>query len=167
VNAGLDTTIYRNTSALLMGTSNATTNYWFPPAQVENPNSLVTPTTPLVTTQYYLYAISDYRCTNVDSVIVTIDPRTIVLLPTGFSPNGDGVNDVFRIAKALNIKTLVSFAVYNRWGERVFETNDINEGWDGVYRGQMQEVSTYVWYVNAKTYEGEDLVRSGNVTLVR
>lgn len=167
VDAGLDTLIYRNTPAILSGTANVSYIYWYPGQYIESPFQLTTPATPLNTTMYYLYAISEYGCSNFDSVLVTVDGHTELLLPTAFSPNGDGLNDLFRIARYLNIETLMEFAVYDRWGGKVFSTQNINIGWDGRYNGHDMDIGTYVWTVAARTYDGEDIVRSGNVTLVR
>ncbi len=167
VDAGNDTLIYRNTPAILSGTSDVSNNYWYPGDYVESPFQLTTPATPLVTTMYRLYAISQYNCSNYDSVLVTVEPYTVLLLPTAFSPNGDGVNDVFRIVRYLNIQTLEEFAVYDRWGQKMFGTEDITQGWDGTYNGRKQQMGVYSWIIKGKTYDGEDIVRSGNVTLMR
>lgn len=89
-----------------------------------------------------------------------------LLVPTAFTPNGDGVNDFFRILNT-NIK-LLNFTIYNRWGEMVFSTADITEGWDGVYKDVPQAMSTFVWtceYVITKT--GKRKSAKGNVTLLR
>ncbi|MBP6515544.1 MAG: gliding motility-associated C-terminal domain-containing protein [Chitinophagales bacterium] len=168
VDAGLDTLIYRNTEAELHGISNANRYYWTPSDYLENPFALETKATPLYSTAYYLFVISDYGCTNYDSVRIIVEPKTQVLLPTGFSPNGDGVNDIFRIMQpTLNLKTLLEFSVYNRWGEKVFSTADVSEGWNGTFKGVAQEMSVYVWYLIGKTYDGETVYKKGNVTLVR
>lgn len=167
VDAGLDTTIFRNTDAILKGTTNGKTYYWFEGTTVREPFNYTTAATPLNTTQYYFYAISEYNCVNRDSVTIFVEPYTVLLLPTAFSPNGDGENDLFRIAKYLNIQTLFEFAVFNRWGEKVFTTNDFNAGWDGTYKGRNCNMEVYTWYVKARSYDGEDILRKGNVTLVR
>ncbi|MBK8472749.1 MAG: gliding motility-associated C-terminal domain-containing protein [Sphingobacteriales bacterium] len=87
-------------------------------------------------------------------------------MPTAFSPNGDGQNDVFR-AQASGTITDYYLVVYNRWGQMVFETTDLNAGWDGMFNGQQQEMGVYVYYARY-TFAGdnEDLLR-GNVTLLR
>jgi len=121
----------------------------------------------LVTTTYYLYATSAFGCVNLDSVVVNVEPYTLILVPTAFSPNGDGENDVFRIAKYLNIKSLQEFAVYDRWGQKVYSTDIITDGWNGEYRGHKQDIGVYVWYVKALTYDNESVFKKGNVTLVR
>jgi gliding motility-associated-like protein len=168
VDAGLDTLIYRNTEAELHGVTNAPNFYWLSSVYLANPLSLETKATPLNTTTYYLFVISEYGCTNFDSVRVIVEPKTQILIPTGFSPNGDGVNDIFRIMQpTLNLKTLLEFSVYNRWGEKVFSTNDATEGWNGTYKGVAQEMSVYTWYLIGKTYDGEDIFKKGNITLVR
>jgi gliding motility-associated-like protein len=89
------------------------------------------------------------------------------LLPTAFSPNGDGVNDVFRISKWLNIEKLESFNIYNRWGELVFNTLDIDAGWDGTYKNYPQPTCSFDWVVKAKDYDGNIIIKSGIVTLIR
>ncbi|MCX6181049.1 MAG: gliding motility-associated C-terminal domain-containing protein, partial [Bacteroidetes bacterium] len=94
-------------------------------------------------------------------------PKTQILIPTGFSPNGDGVNDIFRIMQpTLNLKTLLEFSVYNRWGEKVFSTSDVTEGWNGTFKGTAQEMAVYAWYLVGKTYDGEDVFKKGNVGIV-
>jgi gliding motility-associated-like protein len=106
-------------------------------------------------------------CKNRDSSRILIYGKTVLLIPSGFSPNGDSKNDIFRISKHLNIKTLNSFEVYNRWGEKVFSTNKINEGWDGTHRGEPANTGVYVWKIEATTFENEKFYESGNVTLIR
>jgi gliding motility-associated-like protein len=170
VDAGLDTLIYRNTEAELHGISNANRYYWTPSDYLKIHFALGNQSyTALYSTAYYLFVISDYGCTNYDSVRVIVEPKTqVLLLPTGFSPNGDGVNDIFRIMQpTLNLKTLLEFSVYNRWGEKVFSTADVSEGWNGTFKGVAQEMSVYVWYLIGKTYDGETVYKKGNVTLVR
>jgi gliding motility-associated-like protein len=61
----------------------------------------------------------------------------------------------------------MDFKVFNRWGELVFETNDINIGWNGIYKGVQQEMEVYVWTLSVSFSNGKAAVRSGNVTLLR
>ena len=167
VNAGNDTSIYRNTNAILNGTTNASKYYWYPDEFVEHPLELTTNAAPLFTKDYLLFAVSDYGCVNVDTVRINVTAYTLLLLPTGFSPNNDGANDVFRVANYLNIQKLEAFSIYNRWGELVFTTTDINKGWDGTFKGKPQELGVYSWVIRATTYDNESIVRGGNVTLLR
>ncbi len=167
VEAGNDTSIYRDLPVFLNGTTTGSEYYWFPGDNVVSPFNVSTLAYPEKSQWYYLYALNRAGCVAVDSMFVTVVPFTQLLLPTGFSPNGDGVNDVFRIVRSLNIKELKWFRVFNRWGQLVFETNRVEAGWDGQFKGEPQPLSTYVWTLRAITKDGEEINESGNVTLVR
>jgi gliding motility-associated-like protein len=86
-------------------------------------------------------------------------------VPNAFSPNNDGVNDVFI---PLNYGLLnYEFRIYNRWGELIFETNDTTKGWDGYYNGVEQELDVYVYVVSGNGEDGVHYSKQGNFTLVR
>jgi gliding motility-associated-like protein len=93
-----------------------------------------------------------------------------VAVPTAFSPNGDGVNDKFgAVYNCAEIKS-VALRVFNRWGEKVFETKDMNEKWDGFYKGLPQPLETYVYYLNVEAVENSKpkaFNLMGNVTIIR
>lgn len=89
-----------------------------------------------------------------------------VFVPTGFTPNGDGVNDWLRPIGA-GISEIKFFRVYNRWGQLVFSGNENNRGWDGRINGQLQSSGTYVWQVSAVDYLGAGFFLSGTATLLR
>jgi gliding motility-associated-like protein len=165
-NAGLDTTIYRADSVLLIG--NGGIEYlWQPDIALSDAQSQTTYARPFNTTTYVLQVTDVNGCKNFDSVTIFVDTTTLILLPTAFSPNNDGVNDVFRIVRLLNIERMVEFRVFNRWGALMFETRDLRAGWDGTLNGEPQPVEVYQFYVKAVTYDGETIVEKGNVTLVR
>lgn len=167
VEAGPDTTIWRGTDAYLHGTSSVSNYFWEPSTWLQSAFDLNTSAAPPQTTWYYLFAIDTLGCINHDSVLITVIPYVVLDIPTGFSPNGDGMNDVFRIVKYLDIAHLNEFAVFDRWGEKVFSTDNIAEGWDGDFRGKPAPVGVYVWTLTATTEEGEEIARKGNVTLIR
>ena len=167
VDAGPDTTIWRDTYATLHGTANVTTYFWDPSTWLENASLLNTTASPPQTTRYYLFGIDQYGCKNKDSVLITVIPHTELLVPTGFSPNGDGVNDEFRIVRSLNIEKLFEFSVFDRWGEKVFSTTNIDQGWDGTHEGQPSPLGVYVWIIVAQTKDGQEISKKGNVTLLR
>jgi gliding motility-associated-like protein len=89
-----------------------------------------------------------------------------VFVPTGFTPNNDGINDVLRPVIA-GMKQLNYFQVFNRWGQLVFSTSRSGEGWDGRVRGEVQANNVYVWMVKAVDYNGNPYFKRGTVTLVR
>jgi gliding motility-associated-like protein len=88
-----------------------------------------------------------------------------VFVPNTFTPNGDGKND-FLFVRGLKVDE-VYFAVYNRWGEMVFETTDKTKGWDGIYKSRAADVGVFGWYLKVKCLNGEESFKKGNVTLVR
>ncbi|MEY4927890.1 MAG: hypothetical protein RI894_2326, partial [Bacteroidota bacterium] len=94
------------------------------------------------------------------------DPEQI-FVPNAFSPNGDGQNDVLYV-RGSAINGLTVFRVFDRWGNLMFETNDINKGWDGTYNGKPVNPDVYVYYVEAPCVVGGDsLFRKGNVTVTK
>jgi gliding motility-associated-like protein len=167
VDAGPDTTIWRDTHAELHGFTSETNHFWTPSTWLDDPYDLNTKAQPQQTQWYVLMAIDDYGCLGQDSVLVTVVAYTVLDIPTAFSPDGNGVNDLFRIVRYLNIAKLREFSVYNRWGNLVFSTTDIAQGWDGRMNGIEQPLGVYVWNVYADGKDGERIVRKGNVTLVR
>lgn len=112
-----------------------------------------------------LTAGNDGGCPDQTCTFITVRLVPAVDVPNAFSPNGDGQNDVLYV-RGQDIKTL-SFKVFNRWGELVFETNNINNGWNGYYKGVLQEMEVYVWTLTATFSDGKAAVKSGNVTLLR
>ena len=168
VNAGPDVSINLGESTTFnptIGTSFISTIGWTPPANLTCLNCETPDASPSSTTQYTITVTDNVGCIAADSLIVTVNNPEL-LIPTGFSPNGDGVNDVFRTLNK-NIQKF-NLEVFNRWGERVFQTSDPLEGWDGVFKGIEQELGTYVWKCDY-VFMGSEKPQTakGNVTLVR
>jgi gliding motility-associated-like protein len=89
-----------------------------------------------------------------------------IFLPTSFSPNGDGFNDFFR-ARTVNVTELY-FMVFNRWGEKMYETDEVQHtGWDGQFGGSPALPDSYGWYIRAVCPGQEVYEAKGNVTLLR
>lgn len=88
-----------------------------------------------------------------------------LFIPNTFTPNGDGANDQLFV-RGLKVDEFY-FAVYNRWGEKVFETRDRAEGWDGFFKGKAVDAGVFGWYLEAKCPGGEEAFLKGNVTLIR
>lgn len=130
---------------------------------------------PVVRTQntimYELYGIDSNGCEDTDFIRVIIDKPRTVLVPTGFSPNGDNTNDRLYVhgREGTIIRT---FRVFDRWGQLLFENsdfdvNDQNEGWDGSYRGEVMSSGVYIWYLEAEYIDGAEEVYKGQTTLIR
>lgn len=128
--------------------------------------SVVSPVaSPVVTTLYQLYVQTAEGCHATASELVAV--YYPLRMPSAFSPNGDGKNDVFRVPPQSPV-TIQSLAVYNREGMRVFYTTEVAAGWDGRYGGVAQPTGTYVWQLvfnNPITKKAEG--RKGTVVLVR
>lgn len=87
-----------------------------------------------------------------------------VFIPNSFTPNGDGRNDVFRIYS--NLVTSMDMKIFNQWGQQVFATTALNDGWDGTYKGKPQPMGVYIYAVRVTLVDGTESVRKGSVTLV-
>ncbi|MBS1584725.1 MAG: gliding motility-associated C-terminal domain-containing protein [Bacteroidetes bacterium] len=112
-----------------------------------------------------LKVTNEYGCESTDSVMINTKPCCELYLPSAFSPNGDGKNDLFRIINA-GRHHLESLRVYNRYGQEVFSTSNEKDGWDGSYNGVAQEMGTYQYVVKFRC-DGKDTYQKGEVTLVR
>jgi gliding motility-associated-like protein len=89
-----------------------------------------------------------------------------ILVPSAFSPNGDGQNDIL-IPIVLGIQKFGYFRIMNRWGQVVFETREMGKGWDGTYRGNPQPMDNYSWVVEAVDVTGKSVKKNGGTLLVR
>ena len=86
-------------------------------------------------------------------------------MPSAFSPNGDGANDVLYV-RGFGVKEM-EFRLFNRWGELVFFTSDMDIGWDGTFRGQLQEVEVYVYTLTGTFDDNKAFDKQGNISLLR
>jgi gliding motility-associated-like protein len=99
-----------------------------------------------------------------DSVHYTACPECIIGLPNAFSPNDDGQNDVLYILGSGF--TNMHLMIYNRYGEKVFETTDPNKGWDGTYKGKKQVNEVYYYYLFADCPDGKTIKKKGDITIL-
>jgi len=175
--AGKDTTICLGDS-IRIGSNDTLNGYqfvWSPAtglsdSSVQNPYAM-----PEVTTTYQLmqsYYNSYYSSDMVTITVIDCSPpmpdtnsNRVLYLPNIFSPNKDEQNDVFYM-RGENIKE-ASISIYNRWGEKVFETQDKSAGWDGTYKGKACPADVYIFHVSVTFADGVTEHRKGNVTLVR
>lgn len=121
--------------------------------------------TPTVNTRYTVTATTEAGCVATDSIYILVHQSSAISMPNAFSP-GPGPNGLFKVAHA-GVASLKSFRVYNRWGVKVYESKDINEGWNGTFNGQSQPMGVYIYTVEAINNEGKPFVQNGNVTLIR
>ena len=126
---------------------------------------------PMSTILYVVNATDTIGCRASDSVKVTVVKPRNVLVPTGFTPNEDQINDKL-IVHGRNGTIIKVFRVYDRWGELLYEAkdfkiNDENAGWDGKFRGQYMNTAQYVWYLEALYIDGASEIFKGHTTLIR
>lgn len=143
--------------------SGGVTYHWTPAATLESPHQPVTKATPGKTTTYYVEVTSAQGCKAMDSVTVNV---MNAMIPTAFSPNGDGKNDVFKVKVTNPNVSLLNLSVYSRWGVRVFSTNNVNQGWDGKYQGEPVEMGTY-YFVFDYSIGLKQFNEKGDLTLLR
>jgi gliding motility-associated-like protein len=139
---------------------------WQPVAPLDSANvasplaKLTAPTTFTVTVW------NEYGCKDTAQVHIGIDYTTTEWLPNAFTPNGDGLNDVFRIAGLRDQKVSV-FEVYNRFGEQVHAEHYSNNGWEGTYKGKLCDMGTYFYFVVLQNPDGSARQLKGEVHLIR
>lgn len=117
---------------------------------------------------YFVLATDMNGCLAYDEVKISLDCKDEIFVPTAFSPNGDGINDVFQIlADTENIK-LVKLNVFNRWGEKVFDGSLLNPIWDGNYKGKPAPIDQYIWWVEYIALQSnETKTVKGTVVIVK
>jgi gliding motility-associated-like protein len=148
--------------------SNGVTYSWIPAAGVSDP-TVAMPTATVEQTTTFTVTISDGICTGSASVTVTVhelvceDPD--IFVPNTFTPNGDGNNDVLFV-RGRHIQRM-EFMVFDRWGEKVFASNDPNKGWDGTFEGRPVDPAVFVYHLRAWCVDGQQYFTKGNVTVIR
>ncbi len=116
---------------------------------------------------YILKIFNDSICPSSDTVFINVARCGVIILPNAFSPNGDGLDDVFKILNPEDVESIDRFDIYNRWGQAVFTTNDKNAGWDGSFNNKQQPLDTYMYNLQLKCYGGKVVHLKGDVTLMR
>jgi len=160
-----DTIIKYGQSVQLLA-SGAYLYYWSPTASLNNPNVINPIASPTEPTVYYLTGIATNGCRQIDSVKISIDYRDHLMIPSAFTPNGDGRNDEFKIVN-LTFQKVMEFRVFNRWGQEIFSTTDGRKGWDGTWKGVAQEMGTYNYIIRVGYPDGYVETYKGDITLVR
>ena len=141
--------------------------YLWSPANVLNDPLLQNPVATLQTdTRFNLFVKDALGCIDSSTVFVKVYKGPAYYIPNAFTPNGDGINDVFK-AIAPGIKQTNYFRIFNRWGKLIFETHNPSIGWDGKYMGIPQPSSVYIWIIKGEDFTGKILELKGTVTLIR
>lgn len=157
-----DTLITAGSSVTLLA-SGASLYHWEPEQWLDDPRSAMPVATPQAPITYTVTGYNAYGCKASKSV--RIDINEALFVPNAFSPNGDGINDDFKIGN-YGYHKLEEFRIFNRWGQEVFYTTDPGTGWNGSYKGKQADIGTYHYYIRILNPKGEVQTLKGTLTLV-
>jgi len=118
--------------------------------------------TTLVTTK----VTTAFGCIATDSMTIYTLPCDDFFIPNSFTPNGDNNNDIFRVL-GLKTNALVEMMIYDRWGKQVFQSSDVNLGWNGFYKGKKAESGVYFYHIKITFPTGIAKILKGDITLFR
>ena len=163
-------TLFQGQSTYLYATVlNGCTYQWSPIIGLTDPGEPNTAVTPMTTTAYHVLITDLSGCIYEDSVIIYVKDvycrEPYLFVPNAFTPNGDNINDKIYV-KGIYLES-IEFFIFNRWGEKVFETRDLNSAWDGTYRNKACEPGVYVYNLVATCFNKEVFRKKGNITLIR
>ncbi len=166
-----DTVILVDSEVQIRVTDDCTESYsWSPMDGVVDVSSGQTTIRPFESQVYFL-EFTEFNCTRTDSIsIVVVDPEEVgcddLSLPSAFSPNNDGINDRFFISNPFLVEELLAFEIYDRSGATVFRTSNINDSWDGNFRGEPVNPGVFFYRVEFQC-GGEEFIKTGNVMVMR
>jgi len=166
-----DSVVAEGDQIQLNATSIGTSYSWTNPLTLSNPN-IPNPVAAIPVGSigniytYTVTASTSAGCKGVASATLKVYKGPDIYVPTGFTPNADGKNDKF-YPITVGIKEINYFKVFNRWGQMVFFSSKLNEGWDGKLSGSEQPSGVYVWIVKATTRDNRVITKKGTVMLIR
>jgi gliding motility-associated-like protein len=174
VNAGNDTSVVVNQPLQLAVISSQETSgisYLWSPSEGLSSTTIYNPIATLGsnrdTITYFVKATTAFGCYAIAKKKITVyKTGPEIFVPSAFTPNGDGRNDIIKPIP-VGIFSMDFFRVYNRWGQLLFSTSEINKGWDGTLNGTQQQSGTYIYMVQGKDYIGNTIFRKGTIVLIR
>ena len=139
---------------------------WGPQKQLSEYDAPYTEFSAIDDVEYLIDITDGHTCVTTDTLQMLVLKKTGYYLPTAFTPNGDNLNDVAR-PYLVNMKSLKSFSVYDRWGQRMYYTETDGEGWDGKHRSKDQALGVYIWVLEFVSLDNKPVVEKGMITLIR
>ena len=165
VSAGNNVSIFNGASTQLQGSGTSGIYLWTPSAGLNSTTVLNPVASPTITTTYTLHISTLLGCTNSANVVVTVIPYCIKPL-NAFTPNGDGINDKWLVTNG-NCTKNIKVTVFNRYGNKVFESENYSNDWQGTYKGKPLPDGTY-YYIIVFTLVNDDVVNlNGDLTILR
>ena len=160
VSLGIDKCMGEKDTIMLSATQGYDTYYW---NNISSPNFTYEVQQP----GNYTVRVTNRCGSSIDSIMVYKQCEFEIKMPTAFTPNGDNKNDLFRVPPQI-YNRLISFTVFNRWGQIMFRTSDVSKGWDGQFQNHPAPTGTYVYYVVMRSLDNrKNITGKGYVTLLR
>jgi gliding motility-associated-like protein len=164
-----DTTVIIGQQIPVNGYAGTNFSYtWTPPTHLSCTNCIYPISTATSNITYTLQIEDNLGCFKATNIFdIKVEPKATVDVPSAFTPNGDGINDIIYV-DGWGIKKLNYFRIYNRWGQLLFESTDINVGWNGFFDGVPQNMETYVYQVSVDTFvDARPVLKTGSFKLIR
>ena len=165
IDAGPDLTIELGQSTTLTATGTNGVYTWSPFTWLDCAICVSPISTPEETITYTVIVVDSNGCSATDQVTVIVEFDNVIFVPNIFSPNGDDFNDILYV-RGQGVAEL-NFFIYDRWGEKVFETTTLDKGWDGTFRGKKMNNAVFVYYLQVTFIDGSEVTQKGDITLVR
>lgn len=167
LSVGNDISICKSDTITLMASPGFQNYMWSPLYNISSNSGKEISVFPENTTEYFVTAEKFPGCEFKDTVLVTVkDCPQYFYIPSAFSPNNDGKNDLFKPIISGSLKSY-EFVIYNRWGQVVFRTKNKSEGWNGNFTGQLQEGGVFVWICRYKFFNQAEQIKKGTFLLIR
>ena len=146
----------------------ATISTWFWDFYGQTTSTLTTPSHQFDRQDNYvitLVLVTDHGCMDTITKVIQVRDEFLLYVPNAFTPNGDGLNDVFS-AKGLGVKSF-ELSIFDRWGNQIFQSGDINKSWDGTFKGSLCPDDSYVYKISVTDSSGKAHTKTGHVTLMK
>ncbi len=166
VNAGADAIILAGDVYQMQATASSGSYVWTPSSNLSSATILNPSANPPVTTNYTLTVTSPQGCVASDNILLTVVPYCIKPMEA-FTPNGDGINDLWLITNGTGCLTSAKAQVFNRYGAKVFESDDYKNNWNGTYKGKPLPDGTYYYIISFELINGKTQYLKGNLTILR
>lgn len=153
---------------IIVNTEEGATFKWTPTDFLSCSNCPDPISTARLNTSFNLEVKDKNNCFKIDTVVnISIkEGEKAFDVPSAFTPSGTEPNNIFKV-QGYNVKQLLEFKIYNRWGNMVFSSTDVSKGWDGTYQGKPQPVDSYVYTIKVETFDGIIETKTGTILLLR
>jgi len=142
---------------------------WYPGMYLIDPFVSVATANPMESMTYNIKAEDEYGCVNFgEADIYVVDyvcDTPNIFIPNAFTPNNDGLNDIFKVES--KVLTEMELYIYDRWGELVFSTTDLDGYWDGMYKGEEVHQAVFVYTLEGTCFDGQEILLKGNITVIK